>query len=177
MLNCTFTFVLFISLTILNMMVPTGCRSPWLLLEAPCGSSQRPAGGAAPSGVVAPGEPGADRRSGPEPPWGCSAALTPPTGASSGLLSLPRLGSSWRTMVAKSRKQTGRSPATPADRDRNPLVSPPGKSGGRRPGREGKAGSHPNGLSGIGHKLGLSPSALGRLGITLLLGKLAPLAC
>uniref|UniRef100_A0A665T6W6 Dpy-19-like 1, like (H. sapiens) n=1 Tax=Echeneis naucrates TaxID=173247 RepID=A0A665T6W6_ECHNA len=75
------------------------------------------------------------------------------------------------TMVAKSRKQTGKSPATQADRDRSPLVSPPGKSAGRRPGREGKAssGSHPNGLSGIGHKLGLTPSV--RLGITLLLGK------
>ncbi|XP_019958998.2 dpy-19-like 1, like [Paralichthys olivaceus] len=78
-------------------------------------------------------------------------------------------------MVAKSRKQTGRSPATPADRDRNPLASPPGKGGGRRPGREGKAfpGSHPNGLSGIGHKLGLSPSALAKLGITLLLAALS----
>ncbi|CAB1426416.1 unnamed protein product [Pleuronectes platessa] len=94
--------------------------------------------------------------------------LVPPPG-----FSPPRLGSSPRTMVAKSRKQTGRSPATPADRDRNPLASPPGKSGGRRPGREGKAGSHPNGLSGIGHKLGLSPSALGRLGITLLLAALS----
>uniref|UniRef100_A0A8C2WEM3 Dpy-19-like 1, like (H. sapiens) n=1 Tax=Cyclopterus lumpus TaxID=8103 RepID=A0A8C2WEM3_CYCLU len=81
-------------------------------------------------------------------------------------------------MVAKNRKQTGKSPATQADRDRSPLVSPPGKSAARRPGRggEGKAsnGSHANGLSGIRHKLGLTPSAVARLGITLLLGKLGP---
>uniref|UniRef100_A0A3B4T580 Dpy-19-like 1, like (H. sapiens) n=1 Tax=Seriola dumerili TaxID=41447 RepID=A0A3B4T580_SERDU len=74
-------------------------------------------------------------------------------------------------MVAKNRKQTGKSPATQADRDKSPLVSPPGKSNIRRPGREGKAftGSHPNGLSGIRHKLGLTPSAVVKLGITLLL--------
>uniref|UniRef100_A0A8P4GF21 Dpy-19-like 1, like (H. sapiens) n=1 Tax=Dicentrarchus labrax TaxID=13489 RepID=A0A8P4GF21_DICLA len=77
-------------------------------------------------------------------------------------------------MVAKTRKQTGKSPATQADRDRSPLVSPPGKSTVRRPGREGKAfsSSHPNGLSGIGHKLGLTPSAVARLGVTLLLAAL-----
>ncbi|TNN22070.1 hypothetical protein EYF80_067817 [Liparis tanakae] len=84
-------------------------------------------------------------------------------------------------MVAKSRKQSGKSPATRVDRDRSPLVSPPGKSAARRPGRggEGKAShvSHPNGLSGIRHKLGLTPSAVASLGITLLLGKLGPLAC
>uniref|UniRef100_G3PGR0 Dpy-19-like 1, like (H. sapiens) n=1 Tax=Gasterosteus aculeatus aculeatus TaxID=481459 RepID=G3PGR0_GASAC len=76
-------------------------------------------------------------------------------------------------MVTKNRKQTGKSPATQADRDRIPLVSPPGKSNARRPGRDGKAfnGSHPNGLSGIRHKLGLTPSAVAKLGITLLLGK------
>ncbi|KAM7421533.1 hypothetical protein PAMA_015599 [Pampus argenteus] len=78
-------------------------------------------------------------------------------------------------MVAKNRKQTGKSPATPADRDRSPLVSPPGKSNVRRPGRDGKAfnSSHPNGLSGIRHKLGLTPSAAAKLGITLLLAVLA----
>ncbi|KAI3360750.1 hypothetical protein L3Q82_012986 [Scortum barcoo] len=61
-------------------------------------------------------------------------------------------------MVAKNRKQTGKSPT---DRDRSPLVSPPGKSTARRPGREGKASgsSHPNGLSNIGHKLRLTPAA------------------
>uniref|UniRef100_A0A3B4XQT6 Dpy-19-like 1, like (H. sapiens) n=1 Tax=Seriola lalandi dorsalis TaxID=1841481 RepID=A0A3B4XQT6_SERLL len=77
-------------------------------------------------------------------------------------------------MVAKNRKQTGKSPATQADRDKSPLVSPPGKSNIRRPGREGKAftGSHPNGLSGIRHKLGLTPSAVVKLGITLLLAAL-----
>ncbi|KAE8289352.1 putative C-mannosyltransferase DPY19L1 [Larimichthys crocea] len=77
-------------------------------------------------------------------------------------------------MVAKNRKQPGKSPATQADRDRSPLLSPPGKSTARRPGREGKAfnGSHPNGLSGIGHKLGLSPPAVARLGLTLLLAAL-----
>nr|XP_020471208.1 probable C-mannosyltransferase DPY19L1 [Monopterus albus] len=77
-------------------------------------------------------------------------------------------------MVAKNRKPTGKSPATQADRDKSPLVSPPGKSKARRPGREGKAfnSSHPNGLSGVRHKLGLSPSAVGKLGITLLLAAL-----
>lgn len=77
-------------------------------------------------------------------------------------------------MVAKTRKQTGKSQATHADRDKSPLVSPPGKSNVRRPGREGKASnsSHPNGLSGISHKLGLTPSAVAKLGITLLLAAL-----
>uniref|UniRef100_A0A3B5AZA4 Dpy-19 like C-mannosyltransferase 1 n=1 Tax=Stegastes partitus TaxID=144197 RepID=A0A3B5AZA4_9TELE len=77
-------------------------------------------------------------------------------------------------MVAKNRKQTGKSPATQTDRDRSPLVSPPGKSNVRRAGREGKAfnSPHPNGLSGIRHKLGLTPSAALKLGSTLLLGKL-----
>uniref|UniRef100_A0A3P8RQL5 Dpy-19-like 1, like (H. sapiens) n=1 Tax=Amphiprion percula TaxID=161767 RepID=A0A3P8RQL5_AMPPE len=77
-------------------------------------------------------------------------------------------------MVAKNRKQTGKSPATQTDRDRSPLVSLPGKSNVRRPGREGKAfnSSHPNGLSGIRHKLGLTPSAALKLGTTLFLGKL-----
>ncbi|XP_058504269.1 dpy-19-like 1, like [Solea solea] len=77
-------------------------------------------------------------------------------------------------MVAKNRKQTGKSPATQTDRDRNPLVSASGKSNVRRAGREGKAatGSHPNGLPGIRHKLGLSPSAAAKLGVTLLLAAL-----
>uniref|UniRef100_A0A8C9XZ86 Dpy-19-like 1, like (H. sapiens) n=1 Tax=Sander lucioperca TaxID=283035 RepID=A0A8C9XZ86_SANLU len=76
-------------------------------------------------------------------------------------------------MVAKYRKQSGKSPATQTDRDKSPLVSPPGKSNVRRPGREGKAfnSSHPNGLSGIRQKLGLTPSGAVKLGITLLLGK------
>uniref|UniRef100_A0A3Q0T2S8 Dpy-19-like 1, like (H. sapiens) n=1 Tax=Amphilophus citrinellus TaxID=61819 RepID=A0A3Q0T2S8_AMPCI len=78
-------------------------------------------------------------------------------------------------MVAKTKKQTAKSPATQTDRDRSPLVSPPGKSNVRRPGREGKAFSstHSNGLSGIGHKLGLTPSAAAKLGITLLLAALS----
>uniref|UniRef100_A0A672HZS2 Dpy-19-like 1, like (H. sapiens) n=1 Tax=Salarias fasciatus TaxID=181472 RepID=A0A672HZS2_SALFA len=63
--------------------------------------------------------------------------------------STPPGGKEGKTMVAKNRKQTGKSPATQTDRDRIPLASPPGKSSARRPGREGKAfnGSHPNGLS------------------------------
>uniref|UniRef100_A0A7N8YMZ2 Dpy-19-like 1, like (H. sapiens) n=1 Tax=Mastacembelus armatus TaxID=205130 RepID=A0A7N8YMZ2_9TELE len=77
-------------------------------------------------------------------------------------------------MVAKNRKQTGKSPATQADRDKSPLVSPPGKSTVRRAGREGKgsSGSHPNGLSGVRNKLRLTPSAVVKLGITLLLAAL-----
>ncbi|XP_042079889.1 dpy-19-like 1, like [Haplochromis burtoni] len=77
-------------------------------------------------------------------------------------------------MVAKTKKQTGKSPATQTDRDRSPLVSPPGKSNVRRPGREGKVfnSTHSNGLSGISHKLGLTPSAAAKLGITLLLAAL-----
>ncbi|CAJ1062903.1 dpy-19-like 1%2C like isoform X4 [Xyrichtys novacula] len=79
-------------------------------------------------------------------------------------------------MVAKNRKQPGKSPATQADRDRSPLVSPPGKSTVRRAGREGKAfnSSHSNGLSGFRHRLGLTtPSALVWLGFTLVLAGLA----
>uniref|UniRef100_A0AAQ5XQ89 Dpy-19-like 1, like (H. sapiens) n=1 Tax=Amphiprion ocellaris TaxID=80972 RepID=A0AAQ5XQ89_AMPOC len=78
-------------------------------------------------------------------------------------------------MVAKNRKQTGKSPATQTDRDRSPLVSLPGKSNVRRPGREGKAfnSPHPNGLSGIRHKLGLTPSAALKLGTALFLAALA----
>ncbi|XP_059194935.1 dpy-19-like 1, like [Centropristis striata] len=77
-------------------------------------------------------------------------------------------------MVAKNRKQTGKSPATQTDRDKSPLVSHSGKSNVRRPGRESKAfnSSHQNGLSGIRHKLGLTPSAVVKLGITLLLAAL-----
>lgn len=82
-------------------------------------------------------------------------------------------------MVAKNRKQTAKSPASQADRDKSPLVSPPGKSAVRRAGREGKGfgGAHPNGLPGARHRLGLSPSAAAKLGVTLLLGKFGALAC
>ncbi|CAF91124.1 unnamed protein product [Tetraodon nigroviridis] len=83
-------------------------------------------------------------------------------------------------MVAKNRKQSGKSPATQADRDRSPLVSPQSKSNVRRAAREGRAVSSalPNGLLGISHKLGLTPSGDGKIGaITLLLGKLGALAC
>ncbi|KAK2845135.1 hypothetical protein Q5P01_011794 [Channa striata] len=78
-------------------------------------------------------------------------------------------------MVSKSRKQSGKSPATQADRDKSPLVSAPGKASARRPGREGKAFSspHPNGLSGGRHRLGLSPSAAVKLAAALLLAALA----
>lgn len=72
-------------------------------------------------------------------------------------------------MVAKNRKQTGKSPSTQTDRDKSPLVSPPGKSNARRAGRES------NGLSGIRHRLGLSPSAAVNLGIILLLAAVAGL--
>uniref|UniRef100_A0A3Q2UG00 Dpy-19-like 1, like (H. sapiens) n=1 Tax=Fundulus heteroclitus TaxID=8078 RepID=A0A3Q2UG00_FUNHE len=76
-------------------------------------------------------------------------------------------------MVAKTRKQTGKSPGqTPTERDRNlHHVSPHSKSNIRRPGRESKAFSHPNGLSVIGHKLGLTSSSLWKLGVTILLGE------
>uniref|UniRef100_A0A3Q3VRM7 Uncharacterized protein n=1 Tax=Mola mola TaxID=94237 RepID=A0A3Q3VRM7_MOLML len=76
-------------------------------------------------------------------------------------------------MAAKNRKQTGKSLATQTDRDKSPLVTPHGKSTARRAGREGKASNsaHQNRLSGIGHKLGLTPTVAARLGITLLLGK------
>uniref|UniRef100_A0A674NQA4 Dpy-19-like 1, like (H. sapiens) n=1 Tax=Takifugu rubripes TaxID=31033 RepID=A0A674NQA4_TAKRU len=76
-------------------------------------------------------------------------------------------------MVAKNRKQTGKSPATQSDRDKSPLVSPHGKSNVRRAGREGRAfnSALPNGLLGISHKLGLTPSGAAKLGFTLLLGK------
>ncbi|XP_041842981.1 dpy-19-like 1, like isoform X2 [Melanotaenia boesemani] len=77
-------------------------------------------------------------------------------------------------MVAKNRKQTGKTPATQTDRDRSPLVSPHGKSNIRRPGREGKAShsSHSNGRSVIGHRLGLTPSSVVKLGLTLFLAGL-----
>ncbi|KAM9310221.1 dpy-19-like 1, like [Pholidichthys leucotaenia] len=80
-------------------------------------------------------------------------------------------------MVAKTRKQTGKGPAaTHTDRDRSPLVSPPGKSNVRRlAGREGKASNSPhlNGLSGITHRLGLTSSGATKLVITLLLAVLS----
>ncbi|XP_029927570.1 dpy-19-like 1, like [Myripristis murdjan] len=77
-------------------------------------------------------------------------------------------------MVAKSRKQSGKTPAPPTDRDKLLFVSPPGKSNARRTGRDGKGfnGFLPNGLSGIRSKLGLTPSAFVKLGITLLLAAL-----
>lgn len=83
-------------------------------------------------------------------------------------------------MVAKNRKQTGKSPATQADRDKSPLVSPHGKSNVRRAGREGRAfnSALPNGLLGISHKLGLTPPGDGKMVlVALLLGKLGALAC
>ncbi|XP_017284104.1 dpy-19-like 1, like isoform X2 [Kryptolebias marmoratus] len=76
-------------------------------------------------------------------------------------------------MVAKNRKQTGKSPATQTDRDgKNLHISPHGKSTTRRAGREGKACAHPNGLSVIGHKLGLTCSSVLKLGFTVLLAVL-----
>lgn len=96
------------------------------------------------------------------------------------IIPLPLFSSSCKTMVAKGRKQSSKSTAaTQADRDRSPLLVPPaaGKSTLRRAGREGKAatGSHPNGLSDIRHRLGLSPSVAVKLGFSLLLGKLVEL--
>ncbi|XP_068615314.1 dpy-19-like 1, like [Brachionichthys hirsutus] len=75
-------------------------------------------------------------------------------------------------MVAKNRKQSGKSPATQTDRDKSPLVSPHGKSTARRAGREGRApgGGHPNGLSGFRHKLGLTPAAAATLLLAALTG-------
>lgn len=159
---------------------------PWLPPEALCSGAKRPVGGEASSdfserlkrgasGCITQVVKGADPRTRYEQLWGC-LAHTPPGLFFPTAPSPPRLGSSWDIMVAKNRKQTGKSPAaTQTDRDRSPLVSPPGKSNVRRPGREGKAfnSSHPNGLSGIGHKLGLTPAAVAKLGITLLLGELA----
>ncbi|XP_069031034.1 dpy-19-like 1, like [Embiotoca jacksoni] len=78
-------------------------------------------------------------------------------------------------MVARNRKQPSKSPATQTDRDRSPLVSPPGgRTTVRRLGRDGKAlnSPHANGLSGIRHKLGLTPSAAAKLGTALLLAAL-----
>ncbi|XP_034554591.1 dpy-19-like 1, like [Notolabrus celidotus] len=78
-------------------------------------------------------------------------------------------------MVAKTRKQPGKSPGTRSDRDRSPLVPPPGKSTVRRAGREGKASSSApsNGLSGLRHRLGLTQSSLLVLVSTLLLAAVA----
>ncbi|XP_038135518.1 dpy-19-like 1, like [Cyprinodon tularosa] len=77
-------------------------------------------------------------------------------------------------MVAKTRKQIGKSPGqTQTERDRNlHHVSPHSKSNIRRPGRESKAFSHPNGLAGIGHKLGLTSCSVWKLGVTVLLAGL-----
>ncbi|KAM9724348.1 dpy-19-like 1, like [Menidia menidia] len=77
-------------------------------------------------------------------------------------------------MVTKNRKPSGKTQATQTDRDKSPLVPPHGKSNIRRPGREGKAShsSHSNGLSVIGHKLGLTPSSVLKLGVTLFLAGL-----
>uniref|UniRef100_A0A8C7XNW1 Dpy-19-like 1, like (H. sapiens) n=1 Tax=Oryzias sinensis TaxID=183150 RepID=A0A8C7XNW1_9TELE len=75
-------------------------------------------------------------------------------------------------MGAKNRKQAaGKTPAT--DRERSPLVPPHGKSNVRRPGRESKAfhGAHPNGLSSVKQRLGLTPSSLLKLSSLLFLGK------
>uniref|UniRef100_A0A1A8CRS9 Dpy-19-like 1 n=3 Tax=Nothobranchius TaxID=28779 RepID=A0A1A8CRS9_NOTKA len=77
-------------------------------------------------------------------------------------------------MVAKSRKQTGKSPATQTERDKNvPHASPHSKSNIRRAGKEGKPGVHPNGLSVIGHKLGITSSSVVKLGVTVLLAALS----
>ncbi|KAF7649250.1 hypothetical protein LDENG_00144550 [Lucifuga dentata] len=77
-------------------------------------------------------------------------------------------------MVAKNRKQTGKTPATQTDRDKSPLSSPPGKSNVRRPGRDGKgSNSLPNGLSGIRSRFGLSSSSVLRLGFTVFLAALS----
>uniref|UniRef100_A0A8C7XQM5 Dpy-19-like 1, like (H. sapiens) n=1 Tax=Oryzias sinensis TaxID=183150 RepID=A0A8C7XQM5_9TELE len=77
-------------------------------------------------------------------------------------------------MGAKNRKQAaGKTPAT--DRERSPLVPPHGKSNVRRPGRESKAfhGAHPNGLSSVKQRLGLTPSSLLKLSSLLFLAGLS----
>lgn len=121
---------------------------------------------------------GADQRSRYEPRQGCTAVT--PSGLSSSRPAVkPRLLLQ-KTMVAKTRKATGKSQATQSDRDKSPLVSPHGKSNVRRAAREGRAfnSALPNGLLGISHKLGLTPSGGAKMGIvTLLLGKLRALAC
>lgn len=79
-------------------------------------------------------------------------------------------------MVAKNRKQSGKSPASQGDRD-NKNLHVAAKSGARRAGREGKACSHPNGLALVGHRLGLSCPSLLKLGTSVVLGKSGALAC
>lgn len=156
-----------------------------------CSGAARPAGGGASQGFPGgrsarnqrrrrSGSEGADPRTRYERPWEpLSSHPFPDLLVLSPSNDCLTSGSAWAIMVAKNRKQTGKSPATRTDRDRSPLVSPSGKSSVRRPGREGKAfgSSHSNGLSGIRQRLGLSPSAVARLGVTVLLGKLGALAC
>ncbi|XP_056142073.1 dpy-19-like 1, like [Lampris incognitus] len=81
-------------------------------------------------------------------------------------------------MVTKNRRQTGKTQAIHGDRDKSPFVSPLGKSSVRRTGRDGRGlsgggGAAPGALWGVGSRLGLSPSALPRLGCTLLLAAVA----
>uniref|UniRef100_A0A3B5LNJ5 Uncharacterized protein n=1 Tax=Xiphophorus couchianus TaxID=32473 RepID=A0A3B5LNJ5_9TELE len=71
-------------------------------------------------------------------------------------------------MVAKTRKQTGKSPGQTQTLHH---ISPHSKSNIRRPGRDNKAFSHPDGLSIIGHKLGLTSPSVWSLAVTVLLGK------
>lgn len=87
-------------------------------------------------------------------------------------------------MVAKTRRQNAKDQTPQSNgKDRSPFVSPShaGKSNVRRPGKDGKgsvgfnllqskSGSLP-GFSFIRNKIGLSPSALMKIGITLALGK------
>ncbi|XP_027868789.1 dpy-19-like 1, like [Xiphophorus couchianus] len=72
-------------------------------------------------------------------------------------------------MVAKTRKQTGKSPGQTQTLHH---ISPHSKSNIRRPGRDNKAFSHPDGLSIIGHKLGLTSPSVWSLAVTVLLAGL-----
>ncbi|CAL8247819.1 unnamed protein product [Lota lota] len=76
-------------------------------------------------------------------------------------------------MVIKTRKQTsGKTQATQVERDKSPLVM---KSNMRRAGRDGKGiwSFLPNVISASRAKLGLTPGAFMKLGVTLLLAALA----
>ncbi|KAM4735306.1 dpy-19-like 1, like [Anableps anableps] len=79
-------------------------------------------------------------------------------------------------MVAKTRKHSVKNLGqTATEHDRNlHHVSPHSKSNIRRPGRESKTFSHPNyQLSVMGHKLGLTPFSVWKLGVTVLLAGLS----
>ena len=85
-------------------------------------------------------------------------------------------------MVAKTRRQSAKDQTPQSNgKDRSPFVSPSHAAGkSRRPGKDGKGSGGFNalqsksvifsGLAFIRSKIGLSPSALMKIGITLVLG-------